>query len=375
MGKFATLAVAVVFALGLTSSATAENVLDKEATILDEFSNEDVAVVSPYSLETALSMALEGAKGETAREIEEFLGLSTEEARKEAEETAKRFDEQESVSTANAFWHDDARPFLDSFVEVMKDSYDADVEGTNFDDFEKTTRLVNEWCSERTNGKIDEIVTERDMKNMEAVLTNALYVNAKWLEPLEASEVKETFMGSAGEQEVDFLHGSAEIFYENDEATAFGKKYDDGLTFVGILPKNEEFSMESLDLSNLLESETYEYEVNVSMPKFEVEFGKSLKGALIDRGVVACFDDVTADFSGMADMENYDLMISDVLQKSVVSVDENGTEAASATAILMTDKCMPAFETKSVKLDRTFAFMILDEKTGRVLFLGKVGKI
>lgn len=375
MRRLATIATAVVLATCSTWTANAESVLDKETAILDEFSNEDVAVVSPYSLETALSMALEGAKGETAKEIEEFLGLTTEEARKEAEETAKRFDELESVSTANAFWHDDARPFLDSFVEVMKNSYDADVEGTDFDDFAETTRKVNEWCSERTNGKIDEIVTERDMKNMKAVLTNALYLNAEWLEPLEASEAKEPFRGSAGEQEVEFMHGSAEIFYENDEATAFGKEYDGGLTFVGILPKDEDFSMESLDLPNLIESGTYEYEVKVSMPRFEAEFGESLKDALIDRGVTACFDDVAADFSGMANVEDYDLMISDVLQKSVVSVDENGTEAASATAILMTDKCMPAFETKSVRLDRTFAFMILDDETGRVLFLGKVGKI
>ena len=236
-----------------------------------------------------------------------------------------------------------------------------------------TVGKINKWCSDKTHELIPEIINSTE--NIESVLINALYFKANWLEEFyEGATKKEIFKGSKGDVEVDMMHSTESTYLENEHAIGFIKHYFDGYAFVGILPKNEgAFNLADLDLEGLINSKTYEYDVNIGLPKFKVEYETSLVSALQQFGVKDAFIPKVANFEGIAK----DLFITDIIHKTYISVDEIGTEAAAVTAITM-DNAAFAPEQKQVKdviLDRPFAFAIIKTDNNNILFSGKITNI
>ena len=164
-------------------------------------------------------------------------------------------------------------------------------------------------------------------------------------------------------------------YYETENAKGFAKYYEGSeFAFIGILPdesivdENNNFNMADIDIAALLESESSK-KVEIMMPKFKIEDTNSLTNCLIDQGLESLFEG-NDNFNKLSDI---DMKVSEVLQKVVVDVNENGTEAAAVTIIGMDATAMPEKEEpKSVILDRPFAFMIYDTINEEALFVGKV---
>lgn len=163
------------------------------------------------------------------------------------------------------------------------------------------------------------------------------------------------------------MHRKVYGYFENDAATAFKYGYRNGLYFIGILPKETgDFTIESLDIPSLLESETYDYDVYARMPRLKFETSLPLSDALSAAGLSELFDMENANLSGISD----DFYVSDVLQKTSLELDEYGTRAAAVTEFLV-GAALPR-EERHVNLDRPFAFMIYDSEEKQIVFLGKV---
>lgn len=252
----------------------------------------------------------------------------------------------------------------------MSSNFSAKVENLDFSNTDKTCKRINKWCDKNTEGLIPKIITPDTIsKDTELCLTNSLYFESGWNgDPWTVSNKKEKF---GDKEKTKYMTCAGDRYYENDKATAFGRNYANGLSFIGILPNEEgDFTLEDLDIESLLKSKPEYDEVDCKMPKLNFETSATLNDMLSDLGLENIFSN-DADFSGIADKNT---KVSAVLQKTKLELDENGTKAAAVTAAVM--ECMSAMApdpvVKSVELTRPFAFLIFDEMNNEILFMGKV---
>lgn len=346
-------------------------------------------LVSPLSLNLALGMAAEGASGQTAKELYDYLGGEdyasfVKEYVAYAESLARGF-EKDAPSAgykfryeiANSLWINERNRIQEAYRNKMEDAFRAEVSPVNFaGDVSGTVRKINSWCEEKTHGMIPEIVKESNIKaDMKAILVNSLYFESPWSEKWGLTDHKFTDL-AGNETTQEMLSGGVNHYYENDKAIAFGKNYYNDFSFIGILPKTEgEFSILNLDLESLLNSESTDYAVTALMPKLNYDCsGEDLEELLASEGVVAPFD-ASARFDKIIDGE--ELYIDRILQKCKIELDENGTKAAAVTALLMraTGAFVEEREKKEVILDRPFAFLIYDRTNKEIVFVGKVTQI
>jgi len=242
---------------------------------------------------------------------------------------------------------------------------------------EESRVTINNWVSEQTEGRIEDLIPQGALDPLTVlVLTNAIYFNAAWAEPFEEKLTEEgTFhLLDGGEVTVPMMRQTKSFGYAEGEGYQAVELPYDGweLSMVILLPQAGEFeSFEgALDAGRVdgIVDDLVHRQVALTMPKFEFESGFSLKDALAALGMPDAFTGA-ADFSGMTGER--DLFISEVLHKAFVSVDEAGTEAAAATAVVMTKMGMPE-EPVEVSMDRPFIFLIRDVETGAILFVGRV---
>lgn len=349
------------------------------------------ALFSPTSLEMALGLVTEGATGKTREELLKYLG--TEDYSKVARTLLDHADEVTVDTTgddeefffggykialrlANSLWVNDDYTLKEDFIGVAQESYDASAQALDFGDGEGTAQVINDWCDETTEGLIKGIVSpDAIKKDLALILCNSLYFESAWNDPWNVAPGK--FTNSVGEVVTpdEFLYSTEDTYYFTDNAVAFGKRYMNGCTFIGILP-DENVSLGDIDLDMLLESKTREYEVHAAMPKLDYEFTSAEFVNFLQRfGVVEAFGS-GAEFGGIVN-ESDELFISDIIQKCKIELDENGTKAAAVTAIMMTDNAveMKPPVVKEVILDRPFYYMIVDEAVGQVLFIGSVNYV
>jgi serpin B len=205
------------------------------------------------------------------------------------------------------------------------------------------------------------------------MLINALYFNGKWADQFAHSEVIENsdFTNADGDiEKVTMMYGSVDTYYENDEAVAFAKYYEgDQIAFIGILPKEEgDYNVSDLKLDELLASASTQ-DVDIVMPKFIVEDTNDLTDPVKAAGLSDLFGP-SADFSLMSDNQ---IAIDTVIQKTYIDVNEEGTEAAAVTSMMMkTTSAMTEDEAKFIRLDRPFTFMIYDTVNDECLFIGNI---
>ena len=354
-----------------------ENSVKLTDKIAAENRNKNI-MLSPTSLNFALGMIAEGAKGETKEALKEYLGTDDFAAyAKQYMENIKKYNSDEEnygykskLKIADAVWADDDLKLQDAFKKSVSSNFSAKVENLDFSNTDKTCKRINKWCNKNTEGMIPKIITPDTIsKDTELCLTNSLYFESGWNgDPWTVSNKKEKF---GDKEKTKYMTCAGDRYYKNDKATAFGRNYANGLSFIGILPNEEgDFTLEDLDIESLLKSEPEYDEVDCKMPKLNFETSATLNDMLSDLGLENIFSN-DADFSGIADKNT---KVSAVLQKTKLELDENGTKAAAVTAAVM--ECMSAMApnpvVKSVELTRPFAFLIFDEMNNEILFMGKV---
>ena len=351
----------------------------KMTDLLSAEASDKNIMFSPTSLNFALGMIAEGAKGETKEILDDYLGTNDFAAyAKEYLDKIKAYnteDEsygyQSKVKIADAVWVDNGLTLQEKFKNTVSDSFGAEVEAVDFSAAEKTCDVINSWCDKNTEGLIPKIITPDLINdNTGLCLTNSLYFESGWNgEPWNVSDTEESF---GKKEKTKYMTCTGDQYYENDKATAFGRDYANGLSFIGILPNDEgNFNLEDLDIGGLLKSNPEYDEVDCKMPKLNFETSTVLNDMLSSLGLDNLFSS-NADFSGIADQN---VNVDTILQKTKLELDENGTKAAAVTAVTM--ECMSATVEKepiikTVELTRPFAFLIYDRSNDEILFIGKV---
>ena len=337
-------------------------------------------LISPLSVLCALAMTANGAEEETLAQMEEVLGMTTDELNLYLYSYMKNLPQGDKykLSLANSIWFTEDERFTvnQDFLQTNADYYGADIYKAPFD--KQTLKDINNWVKQNTDGMIPEIL---DQIPPEAImyLVNALAFEAEWSEIYEKHQVKDgEFTKEDGtKQDVKFMYGSEGTYFEDEKATGFMKRYKGGkYAFVAMLP-NEGVSVSeyiaSLDgesLNALLANPQYGT-VHTSIPKFETEYKVEMSEILQDMGMTEAFDMYNADFEGLGTSTDGNIYISRVLHKTFISVGEKGTKAGAATIVEMND-CAAAepTEPKEVYLDRPFVYMLVDCENNIPFFIG-----
>lgn len=362
---------------------TADNMLTS-VRLFDVISQgKDNSMFSPLSLNMALGLLAEGAGGGSKTALDTYLGTDnySDFANGYMQIVESQYNYKSDYEDgwknvfeiANSFWANNSMPFNEDYKNALTEKFKAEVRNIDFADKAGTLNAINGWVSEKTHKMIPTIINDYS-DDIAAVLINTIYFESAWTEEWMINEdIKQTFTLLDGTtKEIPLMHNGGNSYFENDKATAFSCRYINGLEFIGILPKQTgDFTIESLDIPSLLESESFEYDVNATMPRLEFETEIPLTETLKAFGLSEIFDPENADLSGISEVP---LFVSKVLQKTKLELDENGTKAAAVTMIVA--DCTAAMpverETKEVTLDRPFAFMIYDSAEDQIVFLGKV---
>ncbi|HHW36419.1 MAG TPA: serpin family protein [Bacillales bacterium] len=335
---------------------------------------------SPFSIHSALAMTYNGAAGETEKEMAEVLHVNSYEQadinRAYASFLSRTFkrDYDATLNITNSLWLKEGYPFLEDFVTKTEDYYLAKVSEMDFSD-PKTADAINKWIKQKTNGKIEEMI-ENIEANTVAYLINAIYFYGEWEYSFDEKQTYEdTFYvkGSKPKQQAFMRQTNQFNYYENELIQAIDLPYKDNeLSMIVLLPK------ERASLDDLYQDLTYEQwgnwvsqfnkqEVSITLPKFQMDYSTNLNNPLISLGMPSAFAG-NADFSQM--VEHGGVSIDEVLHKSYIDVNEKGTEATAVTSVEIKETASPVM--KVMKVNRPFFFVILDNESGILLFMGEV---
>jgi len=383
-----------------TSPEVSQGTLDELATGNNEFAFDLYRVLaaekgnlfySPYSISEALAMTYAGARGSTEEQMaatlhfllpqddlhQAFNKLDLE-FEKRGEGAAGKDDEGFRLNVVNAIWGQKDYKFLPGFLDVLAENYGAGLRLLNFIEQPEESRIIiNDWVSEQTEERIKDLIPQGSIDALtRLVLTNAIYFNAAWQHTFDenATGDGDFYLLDGSKVTVEMMRQTEGFNYmEGDDYRAIELPYDGGeLSMLILFPDEDAFmSFESSLDSDLVSdtiSELRNTEIALSMPKYEFESSFGLVKTLAEMGMPVAFGS-EADFSGMTG--NRELYIGDVIHKAFVSVDESGTEAAAATAVIMEMTAMP-LPPLELTLDRPFIFMIRDRATDSTLFIGRV---
>lgn len=357
--------------------------------------------LSPYSVSAALAMTYAGAQGTTRQEMTDVLEFTQGESVHPAfselrEELASREDVPDSayeddakgfqLDTANTIWGQSGYPFAQEFLDVLDTNYGAGLREASFESQPSAEReRINEWVAERTEDRIDELLPSGAISyNTRLVLTNAIYFLASWENSFDVERTEEgTFTAADGtESTVPLMETHLESTYANvDGLEAVELPYvGEEVSMVLLLPEEGSFDQleGALDGRSLLGvfDELSRGQGSVVFPRIEFESSFQLSDPLIALGMSSAFNG-SANFAGMREDGTKDLFIDEVYHDTFLSIDEEGTEAAGATAVVMGDLDGGGGEEAppdwgELRFDRPFLFCIRDRPTDSVLFLGRV---
>ena len=346
---------------------------------------------SPYSISQALAMTYAGARGETAQEMADTLSflLSQDnlhpafnkmdiELGKRGEGARGKDGEGFRLNIVNAIWGQKGYTFLPAFLDVLAQNYGAGLRILDFvNETEQSRITINNWVSDQTEGRIKDLIPQGVIDAMtRLVLTNAIYFNAAWQHPFEKNRTADGpfYLIDGSQVMVPMMKQDESFDYADGEGyQAIELRYDGGeLSMVILLPDAGQFTafeenLNAARVGDIIDSMRYSL-VALTMPKFEYDSEFSLKDTLSGMGMPIAFTG-GADFSGMTG--NRDLNIKDVIHKAFIVLDEEGTEAAAATAVIVGETALPSPQVE-VTIDRPFIFLIRDIETGTILFVGRV---
>jgi serpin B len=353
-------------------------------------SKDENLFLSPYSISTALAMTYAGARGTTAEEMAKTLHFPVPQERLApafagliGRFQADKEDKGYQLSVANAIWGQKSYPWKKDFLNTTQANYAAGLRELDFGATEEARKTINGWVEQQTKDKIKDLIKPGVLDaDTRMVLTNAIYFKGDWKEQFNKNATKEEpFLGTANaDAQAPLMHQRANYGYlEGDGFQILELPYKgDELSMVVLLPKKADGLA---DLEKQLTAEKLnswlaklgQQEVIVSLPRFKVTAQFSLAAQLQSLGMNAAFSKAKADFSGMTAEER--LYISAVIHKAFVDVNEEGTEAAAATAVVPKPATARIAPPPPVfRADHPFVFLIRDRGTGSVLFLGRLAQ-
>lgn len=338
---------------------------------------------SPYSLFTALSMTYAGAENETAEAMKKVLSIENEaqfhSMHQYLNHQLKDINaENIKLDIANGMWMDANWTFLPDYKSLIQTKYNAGIESIDMRDGVKSANMINSWIAEQTNNKIQDIVNPDDFDLARLVLANAIYFYAPW---------KVAFNEELSREDLFYLHDKSkaqmEFMFKTDTLNYFE---NDSIQMLEVPYENEEFSLfivlpdrrkgirnieEDFSLMHFerFKSNLQSVEIEVQLPKFTLDYEKEFKELLSKLGMSVAFSRA-ADFSGMTGRK--DLQIDKVKHKSFFEINEKGSEASAATVVIMREKS--ALQKKSFRANRPFIFIIQDNRTESILFMGRFEK-
>jgi len=347
---------------------------------------------SPFSLSSALALTGEGARGSTATEIRSvfffpdnttalrngFSGMNA---------AISSGDPHYTLRTANALWAEKTYPFLDDYITTASRYYGAKTASLDFINHPEDSRVaINSWVENQTEDRIKDLIPGGAIDPAtRLVITNAIYFKGSWVKQFDRNQTADMDFrtGTGTTVKVPMMQRTDEdavySYAENNNLQMLSMPYEHStgrkLSMVILLPKTDTLTgaEASLDAGTLaaLQQSAETRRVEVYFPKFTLTTRYSLPAVLTAMGMPTAFTP-SADFSGMDGTRN--LFISDVIHQAFIDVNEEGTEAAAATAVVMKLAAAPA-NPKPVpvfRADHPFIFIIRDDESGAILFMGRV---
>jgi serine protease inhibitor len=343
--------------------------------------------ISPYSAATVLQMVGNGAVGQTKAEMQQVLGTENlpdadvNAANKSVAESLNDLNTNIILSTANSIWYQQEIMAKPDFLACNRDFFCATVEPMDFTD-PAAADVINDWASKQTHGRITHLADGMiDPTNTQMFLANAIYFKGKWEDPFDA--------GATGNQPFYLRDGSQKTVPMMTKTKTFSYRHGTGYQAVRLPYEGGNLSMYVFlpdtnsspeKLLSILTGDKWrritkpgfkDRQGTLKLPKFKFEDSLPLNDPLKALGMKTAFDTTNADFSGIAPA----LSISAVLQKTFVEVKEEGTEAAAVTGISLPEESsieIPPPDPFEMIVNRPFLFLIEDDQTGVILFMGVV---
>ena len=346
---------------------------------------DDNVLVSPTSVLTAMAMTSIGAENDTLVQMEAVFGIEREPLRDYLRTYLKSLPNEAKykLHMANSIWikNDENFTVNEEFIDTNKACFEAEVYEKDFN--QKTLKEINKWVDTNTDGMIEEILNEIP-DDVVMYLINALAFEAEWEEIYKTTQIRDGKFTLANgiTQDVEYMYSEENLYLEDEKATGFVKYYKDKkYAFVALIP-NEGVSiseyvadMSGGSLKELLDN-PQEVQVNASIPKFDVEYDVLLNDILKVMGMKDVFNGSKADLSGIGTHTAGNLFVSRVIHKTHMQVDEKGTKAGAATVVeVRLESAMEMPESKTVRLDRPFVYMIIDCETNQPIFMGIMNHI
>lgn len=339
-------------------------------------------MISPMSISLALAMVYNGTAGNTKKQMEEMLhkaNLSPEDINqsyKDLVAALQSHDPKVELSISNAIFYRNTFPVKPDFITTNQNYYNAEVSGLDFSKSTETLNKVNGWVNTKTKGKIDKIIEQVNAEDI-MYLLNAIYFNGEWKYSFDTKETADrpfTKEDNTTVQVPTMIIEKPFNFYSNPNFKMLEMPYGSGkysmLIFLPETGKKVDHVISMLTAENVNDwiSKLSEQKKEVFLPKFEFKFDNSLKDELAALGMTDAFNDAKANLSGISDAAK--LVISEVMHKSYIKVDERGTEAAAVTGITVGVTSMPVDQ--SFRVDHPFVFAIREKDTKAILFIGQV---
>ena len=349
----------------------------KELTLEDKDKN---VFISPLSISTALAMTYNGAEGETKKamaEALEFNGISLEglnQSFKDLMIGIQNADSEIELNIANSIWLREGFDCREDFIDRNRRYFDSEVEEIDFSSPD-APNIINGWIKDATEGKIEKMI-DKICDDVVMYLINAIYFKGNWTYEFDEDVTKkgDFYLLDGSIKKVPMMSQKQDFMYfEGNNFSSIRLPYgEEKIAMYIVLPDegiNLDSVIESLDVErwNQIMKSLCKREVSVVMPKFKMEYGiKLLNDALTNLGMGIAFSG-SADFSGISP----DIFISRVLHKAVIEVNEKGSEAAAVTVVEMAETAMQIDIVEFI-VNRAFIFVIADDRTDSILFMGKV---
>lgn len=357
-----------------------QNIVDSNNKFMLDFYSktskpDENSFFSPWSMLSAFSVLYEGARGQTADEIATVFYLSKDDSTRRDSFGSMQSNLNANGSgyelrNANALWIQTGFGVKQDFINTAKQFYDSKISEVNFP---KDESIIDSWVEDKTNDKIKDLVKGRTTSDTRVVITNAVYFKGTWKTQFAPDQTYDGKFKIDEEKtvQVPIMRMESKFAYaEADDLQILSMPYEgDRISMLVLLPKNNIKSLDkSLTIENLddWKSSLKEQEVLLSIPKFKLETKYELPETMKSMGMKLAFTD-SSDLSGIAERN---LFVSDAVHKAFVDVNEEGTEAAAATAIIIDEESEPSIP--SFIADHPFIFLIQDNETGMILFMGKV---
>ena len=350
-------------------------------TLHKEEPNDNI-FISPFSISTALTMTLNGANQQTYDDMAGTLHLGQLE-QEQINASFKKLltllpilDPATKLRLANSIWPQKDYPVLDEFLRTNEDFFNSEIRPIDFSNSAPVIEEVNKWVEDNTEGLIKETLTSLP-PDVVMLLINAIYFKGSWATEFNVEDTQQAdFIQEDGTIEnVDMMHMTEHKFpyFQNDLFQAIDLPYGDSIYSMSILLPQEGKTVDdvvkALNVTSWEDWRTsfYTQEVDLFMPKFKMEYDAKLKPILSDMGMGVAFSN-GADFSKMIDRGG--VKIDEVIHKAFIEVDEKGTEAAAVTVVIIVETSVPIIPV--MNLNRPFVFMIRENQTNSVLFMGKL---